>query len=154
MHQSRTISIPSSLRRNMCWMSAKSNVILKICGLLSPNTSGWCRAYMVLSPTLHALLYQLWNLCIKGGQSVSAQSGSKSFPYPNLIGASSKFWMSSTPINFLCSMSVRGIEKPNRLLALEYAGLSLDLAFLAFSSDFMLAACHRLTISYPSLSFW
>ena len=151
MHQSWTISIPSSWRRNMCWMSAKSNVILKICGLLSPNTSGWCRAYMVLSPTLHALLYQLWNLCIKGGQSVSAQSGSKSFPYSNFIGASSKFWKSSTPMYILCSVSVRGVEKPDHLLALEFAGLSLD---LAFSLDFKFVACHLLTISHPSLSFW
>ena len=35
MHRSRTISIPSSLRRNMCWMSAKSNMILKISGPLN-----------------------------------------------------------------------------------------------------------------------
>jgi len=60
-----------------------------------------CRAYMVLSPSLHALLYQLLNLCIKRGQSVSAQPGSKSFPYTNFIGASSKSWISSTPIDFV-----------------------------------------------------
>ena len=54
MHQSRTISIPSCWRRNMCWMSAKSNVISKISYPLTPNTSGWCRAYMILSTSLHA----------------------------------------------------------------------------------------------------
>ena len=127
LHQSRTISIPSSLRRNICWMSSKSNVISKISGPLVPNTSGWCGAYMVLSPSLHVLLYQLWSLLIKGGQSVSAQPGSKSFPYSNFIGSSSKSWMSSTPIDFLKSVSVRGVEKPDRLLALEFCILGLSL---------------------------
>jgi hypothetical protein len=26
---------------------------------LNPNTSGWCGAYIVFSPSIHALLYQL-----------------------------------------------------------------------------------------------
>jgi len=154
MHHSRTISIPSCERRNICWMSSKSNVISKISGPLVPNTSGWCGAYMVLSPSLHALLYQLWSLLIKGGQSAIAQPGSKSFLYSNFIGASSKSWMSSTPIDFLKSVSVRVVEKPDRLLALEFCGLSLDLAFLTLSSNFLFVACHLFTISDPSLSFW
>ena len=51
-------------------------------------------------------------------------------------------------------MSVRGVEKPDRLLPLELGRLSLDLAFLDFASDFIFAVCHLLTISGPSLSFW
>jgi len=35
---------------------------------------------------------------------------------------------------------VRGVEKLDRLLALELARLSLDLAFLDFASDFIFAA--------------
>ena len=49
---------------------------------------------------------------------------------------------------------MRGVEKPDRLLPLELGRLSLDLAFLDFASDFIFAACHLLTISDPSLSFW
>ena len=57
--------------------------------------------------------------------------------------------MSSTAITFLCSVSVRGVEKPDHLLALEFAGLSFNLSFLAFLSDFLFAACHLFTISDP-----
>jgi hypothetical protein len=39
-------------------------------------------------------------------------------------------------------MLVRGVEKPDRLLALQSSDLSFDLAFLAFSLDFLFAACH------------
>ena len=61
--------------------------------------------------------------------------------------------MSSTPIDFWKSVSVRGVEKPDRLLALEFCGLSLDLAFLTLSSDFLFAACHLFTISDPFCPF-
>ena len=50
-------------------------------------------------------------------------------------------------------MSVWGVEKPDRLLALEFCGLSLDLAFLTLSSDFLFAACHLFTISDPFCPF-
>ena len=153
MHQCRTISIPSSLRRNICCMSAKSNMISKTPCALIPNTSGWCGAYMVFSPSLHALLYQLCILCMKLGQSHSIQFGNKSFPYTNSRGASSKFGRSSTASTYLCNVSVRGVEKPDLLLALEVAGFSFDLAFLAFPSDFLFVACNLSTISDPSLLF-
>jgi hypothetical protein len=46
-------------------------------------------------------------------------------------------------------MSVWGVQKPDRLQALESSGLSFDLAFLAFSSDFLFAACHLFIIFDP-----
>ena len=58
MHQSLTISIPSSLWRNMFGMSLKSDMISWMSFPLSLNTSGSCGAYMVLSPSLHVLLYK------------------------------------------------------------------------------------------------
>ena len=39
------------------------------------------------------------------------------------------------------------MENPDHLLAGEFARLSFDLAFLAFSSDFLFAVCNLFTIS-------
>jgi len=124
----------SSLRRNMFWMSRQSNMISWISFPLSPNTSRSCGACIVLSPSLHPLLYQLCILYISLGTPSIAQSGRKSLPYLNSTGQSSKPWIWSTPTSSLCSVSVRGKEKPERLLALEF-GSSFDWTSCMISSS-------------------
>jgi len=97
MHQILTISILSYLRRNMSWISSKSNMISLIPSVFAPKISGSYRAQMVLSPSLHALVYQLCILFIKGGTPSIKESGRNGLPYSNFSGHSGKSTMSSTP---------------------------------------------------------
>ena len=92
-----TISILSYLRRNMSWISSKSNMISLIHSVLAIKISRSYQAQMVLSPSLHALVYQLCILFIKGGTPSIKESGRNGLPYSNFSGHSSKSAMSSTP---------------------------------------------------------
>ena len=83
MHQSLTISMQNCLRRNMSWMSSKSNMISLIPSDLGPKISGSYQAQIVLSPSLHALVYQLWILFIKLGTPSIKESGRNGLPYSN-----------------------------------------------------------------------
>ena len=157
MHQSLTISMQNCLRRNMSWMSSKSNMISLIPSYLGPKISGSYRDQMVLSPSLHALVYQLCILFIKLGTPSIKEWGRKSLPYSNFFGQSSKSAMSSTPIFLMKSWSVRGTKTPGRLVALE-SETSFDFSF-ALSVDFsfdlclVFAACHLFTISESSFCY-
>ena len=97
MHQILTISILSYLRRNKSWISSKSNMISLIPSYLGPKISGSYRDQMVLSPSLHALVYQLCILFIKGGTPSIKESGRNGLPYSNFSEHSGKSAMSSTP---------------------------------------------------------
>ena len=119
MHQSLTISMLSSLRRNITWMSSKSNMISVIPTVRNLKIFGEYRALMLVSWSLHALLYQVCILFIKPGHPSNKEWGRKSLPYLNFFGQSGKSAMSSTPIFLMKSWSVRGTETPGRLVALE-----------------------------------
>jgi hypothetical protein len=152
MHQSLTISMSSSSRWKMLWMSQKLNKISVMPIPWSPNTCGWYRTHRLWSPSLHALGYQLCILCISLRTVVIAQLGSNALPYSNILGQSGKSGSVSTPTSSLKSVSVRGKKKPRCLLAVELES-SFDLAFdLAFDLFALFAVCHISVISLPS--FW
>jgi hypothetical protein len=90
MHQSLTISMSSSPRWKILWMSLKSNMTSMMPLPWSPNTYGWYRAHRVRSPSLHALMYQLCILCISLGTSVIAHSWRNRLPYSNFLEQSGK----------------------------------------------------------------
>ena len=93
MHQILTISMLSCLRQNMSWISSKSNMISLIPSDLDPKISRSYRTQMVLSPSLHALMYQLCILFIKLGTPFIKESGRNGLPYSNLA---------DIPVNLLC----------------------------------------------------
>ena len=154
MHQSLIISTLISLRRNISWMSWKSNMISVIPTVRNPKISGGYLAQMLVRWSLHALLYQVCILFIKPGQSCNKEWGRKSLPYSNFFGQSGKSAMSSTPIFLMKSWSVRGSETPGHLVALESEiffdfsrALSVD---FSFNLCLVFAACHLFTISESS----
>ena len=154
MHQSLIISMLSSLRRNISWMSWKSNMISVIPSVRNPKISGGYLAQMLVRWSLHALLYQVCILFIKPGHPSNIEWGRKSLPYSNFIGQSGKSAMSSTPIFLMKSWSVRGSETPGRLVALESeiffdfsCALSVD---FSFDLCLVFAMCHLFTISESS----
>ena len=156
MHQSLTISMLISLRRNISWMSSKSNMISVIPTVRNPKTSEGYLAQRLVRWSLHALLYQVCILFIKPGQSCNKEWGRKSLPYSNFFGQSSKSAMSSTPIFLMKLWSVRGSKTPDHLVALEsetffYFSHALSVDF-SFNICLVLAACHLFTISESS--FW
>ena len=119
MHQSLTISMLSSLRWNITWMSSKSNMISVTPSVCDPKILGGYRAQILLRSSLHALVNQLCILFIKPGSPSIKEWVRKSLPYLNFFGQSGKSAMSSTPIFLMKSWSVRGTETPGRLVALE-----------------------------------
>ena len=152
MHQSLTISMLSSWRRNISWMSWKSNMISVTPSVCDPKILGGYRAQILLRSSLHALVNQLCILFIKPGSPSIKEWVRKSLPYSNFIKQFGKSAMSSTPIFRLKSWSVRDTEMPSHLVALE-SKTSFDLPFgLSFDLCLVFAACHLSTISESS--FW
>ena len=152
MHQSLTISMLSSLRRNISWMSWKWNMISLTLTIFYPKILGGYRAQILLRSSLHALVNQLCILFIKPGSPSIKEWVRKSLPYSNFIRQSGKSAMSSTPIFRRNSWSVRGTEMPGHLVALE-SETSFDLSFaLSFDLSLVFAVCHLFTISESS--FW